>query len=170
MGESRSQAYGQRELTSDIEHTYVGYRDDGVPSRCRIRIYEAPGLIPVVLATELPTNPGTLMTPMVDYLVAEILKSHLPERFEEEVAVLWIEHYPKDRAGGRLHSQRTMAEENFLARTAEFSLISFAAFTPRIGYLNGRRIRVSGGDELERNPLSRDEVEALIGPLPTSFE
>ena len=44
--------------------------------RCRIRIYEEAGELPVVLCTELPDNEGTSITNAAEQIAAEVLANH----------------------------------------------------------------------------------------------
>ena len=71
----------------DFIHHYEGYH--GFPSQCRIRIFKPRPRTIVVIATELPDNPGTTVTNVCEELANQFY--HFlggPEGF------LWIEHYP----------------------------------------------------------------------------
>jgi hypothetical protein len=73
--------------THDYVHRYRGYWSDG--GKCRIRIFYQIGCAPMVICSQLPDNPNTSVTNMVEYLVAEMLRGHgLP------TPLMWIEHYP----------------------------------------------------------------------------
>lgn len=139
----------RRQLVHDELFTYAGYwSQDGI---CRIRILTAPDQVPVVVATELTEeNRGTSITNAAEYIAAEIVARHLPERFEAEVPVIWIEEYP------RTPQQRSRG-------ISAFSQAEFSSFTPRVEYLGGiKRIRI--GRPTWRH-VDESAVEALIGPI-----
>ena len=137
-----------RQLVHDDLFTYAGYwSQDGV---CRIRIYTAPDEVPVVVATELDDNRGTSITNMSEFLAADVIARHFPERFEAEDPVIWLEHYP-----------RTPAEQR--QGLPDFSRAEFSSFTPRVERLGGI-IRIRIGQPTWRH-LDEAEVEALIGVL-----
>ena len=138
----------RRQLIHDELFTYAGYwSQDGI---CRIRIFTAPDQVPVVIATELEENRGTSITNAAEYIAAEVIARHLPERFEAEDPVIWLEHYP-----------RTPAEQR--QGLPAFSRAEFRSFTPRVEYLGTiQRIRI--GLPTWRH-LEEAEVEAMIGPL-----
>src|SRR5215204_6030403 len=74
--------------THDFIHRYRGYWSDG--GKCRIRIYGEDRSAPVVICSQLPDNPNTSVTNMVEYLAAEVIEEHcLP------TPLTWIEHYPE---------------------------------------------------------------------------
>jgi hypothetical protein len=78
--------------THDYVHCYRGYWSDG--GRCRIRIYREDGRAPVVICSQLPDNPNTSITNMVEYVAAEVIEEHtLPN------PLTWIEHYPEHEGG-----------------------------------------------------------------------
>ena len=133
-------------LTHDFVHEYQGYHN--LPSRCRIRVYEQPGQVPVVIATELPDNPGTSVTNMAEQLCAEVIRAHFPERFEEEEPVRWIEHYQRTPDELRRHEP-------------EFALVTFHSNAPR-------RVHRYGTDRLQLGKprwtyLPREQAEELVG-------
>jgi hypothetical protein len=134
------------ELTHDLVHDYAGFHS--IPSACRIRIYQQPGHTPVIIATELPDNPGTSITNLAEQLCAEVLRAHLPARFEEEDPVVWVEHY-----------QRTPDE--LRRQWPEFARVTFHSPAPR-------RVTIAGRERLqlgtpEWTHLPRAAVEALVG-------
>jgi hypothetical protein len=144
------------ELTHDVRYAYMGLWTPG--GVCRIRIFEAPGRTPVIIASELPENHNTSITNMAEYLAAEIIARHFPARFEEDEPVVWIEHYPSIEVKGR-HTK------------VEYSRVRFASWTPRVetkwlgGHLK-RRIKLG---EPEWDYLPEHEVEQLVGqPLTQS--
>ncbi len=71
-------------------------------SRCRLRVYEHPGRLSVVIVTELAGNPGTTITSAAGYLAAMIY-----EQINHPLQnVTWVEHY---RAG----ESNCQGEESF---------------------------------------------------------
>jgi hypothetical protein len=72
----------------DYIHYYRGYWSDG--GRCRIRIYQEDGHVPVVVCSQLPNNHNTSVTNMVEYLTAEVIKEH-----GLLTPLVWVEHYPE---------------------------------------------------------------------------
>lgn|GEM_PF-98493 len=105
----------------------------GAPSCCRLRVYEPREGPLVVIATELPENPGTSITNFVEELAAEVWA--LLERPAR--GMVWIEHYPER---GPVH--RRIPEG--------FDRVTFA-----------RTERGFSGPQWRRLP--RAEVEQLIG-------
>ncbi len=136
--------------TQDYRYEYRGFQTPG--AICRIRIYEKPADVPVVIATELPENSNSSVTNMAEYLAAEIIARHFPHRFEEERPVTWIEHYPPIEVKG----QR--------GKSAEYSLVEFASYTPRPHLLFGRpRVRI--GEPSWRH-MDEEELIRLLGQRP----
>jgi len=78
--------------THDYIHHYRGYWSDG--GKCRIRIYREVGRAPVVICSQLPDNPTTSITNMVEYVAAEVIEEHTLPR-----PLTWIEHYPEHEGG-----------------------------------------------------------------------
>lgn len=137
-----------RTKTHDERYPFRGiWRDGGV---CRIRVFEAPGMAPVVICSELDENRNTSVTNLVEVLAAEVVARHFPERFEEAEPAIWIEHYPARRDPRRNVSGRP-----------EFDRLTFASWIPRRSLLGGVP-RVALG-EPEWHPLTPDDVAALIG-------
>lgn len=61
-------------------------------SKCRLRVYENPGQLTIIIVTELAGNPGTTITRAAGYLAAMIY-----ERINHPLQnMTWIEHH---RAG-----------------------------------------------------------------------
>jgi len=136
--------------THDYLYEYRGYQ--GCTSSCRIQIFGRPGVVPIVIATELPSNHGTSVTNMAEYLAAEIIAKHFPQRFEEEVPVCWIEHYPPIQAYGRS------------GKTREYSLVEFASYRPRlVQRFGGPRLSIG---EPNWRYLEEQEVERILGQKP----
>src|SRR5215207_10015468 len=74
--------------THDYIHHYRGYWSDG--GKCRIRIYQEDGNIPLVICSQLPDNENTSVTNMAEYLAAEVIGEH-----GLATPLTWIEHYPE---------------------------------------------------------------------------
>lgn len=73
------------------EDTVYPYKGDWEhEAKCRVRIYELPAYT-VVIATELPDNPGTSVSNFAEYLATMICAQYeiRPERLK------WIQHYPR---------------------------------------------------------------------------
>jgi len=134
--------------TADYRYDYRGFwQSEGF---CRIRVFEAPGRTPVIVATELPDNPGTSITNLVEYLAPEIIAKHFPHRFEEEEPVVWIEHYPprEDRRRG-------------VRGRPDYDRVLYSSWTPRTEYLHGiLRVRLV---EPDWRSMPIQEVAQLIG-------
>jgi hypothetical protein len=127
-----------------------------------VRIFTEDRKIPVVILSELPANVSTSVTNMAEFLVPEILRRYCPERFEEEVPALVLEHYVEERT-----------PRGTLGRRATWDRLLFASWTPRMTELAGKtRLTIGVPDWVH---LSEDEVISLIGaeevaaqPPPTS--
>lgn len=81
-------------LVEDSVFSYPGYH--GCPSLCRLRIYEPENTAAspwVVIASELPDNPGTSVTNACERIATEVW--HKLER--PDSGMVFVEHYP-DRA------------------------------------------------------------------------
>lgn len=126
--------------------------------RCRIRIFEAGGELPVVLCTELPDNEGTSITNAAERIAAEVLANH-PDVFDPfgrvslgglsyDKPFVWIEHY--------LDGARGTPED-----PATFDLVEFSHYEPR-GILRTGEWRKEIG-EPSWSALDRAAVEALVG-------
>jgi hypothetical protein len=93
------------EKTHDYEYAFRGTWDREPEGRCRVRILQRDGTPPVMVLTELNTNPSTSVTNMVEVLAAELIAKHFPVRFEAvgEDPITLVEHYEplKDERRGR---------------------------------------------------------------------
>ena len=114
--------------------------------RCRIRIYflAEERLDPVVICTELPSNPGMNITNAAEQIAAEVIWAHqLP------VPLIWIEHC---EAGARGTPQEP----------ATFDLVLFSRYEVcevlRADYSRRKQI-----GSPTRKTLDRGSVETLIG-------
>lgn len=78
-------------MSGDAErYEYAGY--SGARSVCEVSILRRDGQPPIVIFTELPDNPGTSVTNMIEHLAAEIQR-----RDSLPAETIWIEHYPAER-------------------------------------------------------------------------
>src|SRR5688500_3340016 len=137
-----------RAKTHEFLHRFRGYWSDG--GICRIRVFEAAGLIPVIVCSEREENQNTSVTNLAEYLAAEVIGRLFPARFEDPEPCIWVEHYP-----GRRDPRR-----NIIGR-AEFDRVTFASWTPRACWLGGvQRTRLG---EPEWHRLTPEAVAALIG-------
>ena len=119
-------------LRYDRLYLFRGFHD--CPSYCWLRIYTAPGQS-VVLATEMPDNPGTSITNASERLAMEVTRS-FGLTFD---TLTWVEHYPErqgSHGGPRL--------------PASFDQVSF---TPT----------AQGLRSPEWQRLSKIQVEAMLG-------
>ena len=89
-----------------LVHDYIHPTPHG--GRCRVRIYDATTVVPVVVCTELTDNPGQSITNAAKQIAAEVLENH-PHLFDPfalasiaglsyDKPFLWVEHYED---GGR---------------------------------------------------------------------
>ncbi len=67
---------------------YAGYF--ARPAHCRLRVYTHPDRPTVIIATEVPTNPGTSITNRVEHLATLVIRA---SGIDPE-GCIWIEHYP----------------------------------------------------------------------------
>ena len=123
--------------THDYVHRYRGYWSEG--GRCRIRIYQREGELPVVVCSQLPENTNTSVTNMAEYLAAEAVEGHgLP------TPLTWIEHYPEHEG-----------------RIGEWSLVRFSSWEAEEVSLGGVRRRRVGSPRWSH--LAPEEGEGLTG-------
>ncbi len=134
----------------DERYHYRGTWDLDPNAVCWVRVFVEDGKIPVMILSELPTNVSTSITNMAEYLVPDILRRYLPERFEEIPPAIVIEHYPEERTPtGRL------------GRKASWDRIVFDSWMPRVTRLSGTSRLTFGVPDWEH--LAEAEVIALIG-------
>jgi hypothetical protein len=115
---------------------------------CRLRIFEKPGRVPVVVVTELSLGAGPRLAKVEPYLAAEVLARHFPDRFELPEPVHWVEH-------------RERGEWELRRNVPEFYLVEFASYTPRLETRGARTQRRIGRARWTR--VARDAVEEMIG-------
>ena len=120
-------------MTLDQTFPYRGYYD--CESRCRLRVWQEPGQVPVVLFTELDDNPGTSITNMIEYIAWEAFK--LLER--PETGMIVIEHY-RDR--GMVRGKAMYKEE--------FDMVTFTR-------------TANGYDNPCWRRICKEDVEKIIG-------
>jgi len=136
---------GQYTKTHDYEHTY-----DGIGNRegvCRIRIYELPEFVPIVLCSTLAKNDGTSITNLAEHIAAEVLTRFFRDRLERsDEPTIWIEYYS--------------------LRESPFELlhrVTFSRYTPAV--VPGPRVwRTRLGDP-QWHCITREKIEELIGSL-----
>lgn len=132
-GEGLAPASPFAEPSLDLPFRYWGFRN--TPSHCRIRVFEPNGQPLVVLATELPDNPGTSITNFAEQLatqIGELLAAPLE-------TLVWIEHYPE--RGAKPHERESFALVSF-TRTA------LGLSTPRWRHLDRAEVAALIGGEL----------------------
>jgi hypothetical protein len=109
----------------------------GGPAHCRLRIFEVPGEAPVVIATELPDNPGTSVTNFAEHLATAVW--HLLER--PPAGLTWIEHYPPQETG-------TRREESFAL--VLFTQIDGRYYGPRWRHVTREEVETLIGGALDQ--------------------
>jgi len=138
-------------LTHDDAHHYRGLWDEG--GVCRVRIFQAPDATPVIVCTELPENTNTSVTNMMEYLAAELIAKHFPDRFDYPEPAIVVEHYPPPAPGADGPRRRHAC--------GDFDRVTFASWAPRRVYERGvERVKLG---EPSWSPLSIEEVVALVG-------
>lgn len=87
-------------LASDYIHPYRSA--GGRPARCRVRIYLPEDALdaPVVICSELPSNPGGSITNSAEVIAAAVIRAN-----ELPTPLVWVEHWSKASTGeGRRRS------------------------------------------------------------------
>jgi len=115
---------GERPLpkTADFHYAYRGYYDEG--GICRVRLFQAKTLPPVIVVSQLEENRNTSITNMAEYLAAEIGAKHFPYRFEQPEPFVFVEHYRHP-------------EERDPALRETWSRVRFDSYTTRLVTLGG---------------------------------
>jgi hypothetical protein len=140
----------------ELTHDYIHPTPHG--GRCRVRIYDATTVVPVIVCTELTDNPGQSITNAAKQIAAEVLENH-PHVFDPfalasigglsyDKPFVWIEHY-EDGARGRPSDPAT------------FALVEFSHYEVR-GELRALQWAKEIGSPSWK-PLDRASVEALVG-------
>ena len=171
-------------LIYDARYDYIGQWR--FPAHCWLRAYvpDTAGDLPVVVATELPDNPGTSVTDFAERLAWSV--AH-----EERVWTLapgaqregftWLEHYPREEHPG----WKTMHVETFMRVTFAYSGaaeanagnlgdVAMVETDPETEAITGVRtgtVHAAGEQgtlgEPEWEDMTRKQVEQLIGqPFP----
>jgi hypothetical protein len=78
----------------DFIHHFKKHPDSDLEAKCRIRVYRPPSGAVVVIATELPDNPGVSITNWAEYLATHFRRLYA----QQGEAFIWIEHYPGRRS------------------------------------------------------------------------
>src|SRR5918994_1868582 len=87
-----------------LVHDYIHPTPHG--GHCRVRIYDATTVVPVIVCTELTYNPGQSITNAAKQIAAEVLENH-PHVFDPfalasiaglcyDKPFVWVEHYYED--------------------------------------------------------------------------
>lgn len=124
--------------------------ENGAPGTCRVRVYlpESPQDSPVVIVSEHPDNEGQSITNAMEVIAGSMLEAH---DFSAYPAPLFVEHYPP--------------EADPIRQEETFDLVTFSDYEFRHKRLWGSSkewwITLIGEPEWE--PMSREEVEALVG-------
>jgi hypothetical protein len=74
-------AAGPQKIYDGI-HPYRGNFDREADALCRLRLFARDGKEPMAVLTELPANPSTSVTNMIEILTAEVITRYLPHRLE----------------------------------------------------------------------------------------
>jgi hypothetical protein len=128
-------------LASDYIHPY---KDAGGRRACsRVRIYLPDDDLdaPVVVCSELPNNPGGLITNSAESIAAGVIRAN-----ELCIPLVWIEHWPEEPTEGK----------------ETFELVVFSSYKAeeRAPYLGETRAWI--GDATWKR-LGRPSVEVLVG-------
>jgi hypothetical protein len=126
--------------------------------RCRVRIYDATTVLPVIVCTELTDNPGQSITNAAKQIAAEVLENH-PHVFDPfalasiaglcyDKPFLWVEHYEDGDRG-------TPSDP------ATFELVEFSHYEVRGELRAGQWAKEIGRPSW--SPLDRESVERLVG-------
>lgn len=142
----------------DALYTYRGYYDAEPEGLSQVRLFSRPCERPIIVITDLPENPTTSVTNLMETLVPEIIRDlGKTVWFEAETPPIIIEHLPpinprEQKHDSGLHEYR---------RTDEYSEATFANWRPKTIWIGGRE-RLSLGEPDWRH-MPHDEVARLIG-------
>lgn len=134
------------ERTHNYYHIYRDFHP--VACCCRIRIYQGPNHVPVVIATDLKTNKGVRISHIAECLAAEVIAQHFRNRVAEERPLRWIEHYERD-------------EWELRRRFPEYALVDFSSYKP-YWVTERREPRLRIGDP-RWTFVPKEMVEEMIG-------
>lgn len=135
---------------ADYLHRYRGTFDREPEGVCWVRVFEEAGRPPVIVLGELPWNTSTSVTNIAEYLAPELIRRHVPHRFEELPPAIVLEHYVEERT-----------PDGRLGRKATWDRLTFRSWTPRRVWLSGQERITFGEPDWEHLPV--EEVEALLG-------
>src|SRR5215211_1626983 len=115
---------------------------------CRIRVYQTPDALPVVVCTEPKDNSGQSITNAAEVIAAGVLENH-PEAFTAAgKPFVWFEHYEPGARG---------TPED----PATFDLVEFSHYEPREVFRAGTRVKEIGAPS--RTPSDRATAEGMTG-------
>ena len=140
----------------DAPYTYRGYYDAEPAGLSQVRLFSRPSARPVIVITDLPENPTTSVTNLMETLVPELIRDlGKTAWFEEAQPPIVIEHLPPLNP----RDQRDQLSE--YRRTDEYSEATFTNWRPKTIWIGGRE-RLSLGEPNWRY-MRREEVVSLIG-------
>jgi hypothetical protein len=141
----------------DAPYQYRGYYDAEPEGQAHVRLFSRPSTRPVIVITDLPENPTTSVTNLMETLVPEIIRDLGKTAWlEEEKPPIVIEHLPP--MNPREQRQVYLSEYR---KHDEYSEATFANWRPKTVWIGGRE-RLSLGEPDWRR-MSHEEVAALIG-------
>ena len=141
----------------DAPYNYRGYYDREPEGLAHVRLFSRPCERPVIVITDLPENPTTSVTNLMETLVPEIIRDLGKTAWlEEEKPPIVIEHLPP--MNPREQRQAYLSEYR---KQDEYSEATFANWRPKTVWIGGRE-RLSLGEPDWRH-MSHEEVAALIG-------
>lgn len=143
-------------LRTDTRLDYPGHSSTG---RCRLRIYDGPNGVPVVMVSELDDNHGPSVTRHAEFIAAIVLERFLPERVEAPEPLLWVEHYPRSvRDNTSLFTFPKYAVSRSSRIVSTYDVVTFASFA-----IERPRCHIARIGQPTWRPVSQVEVEVLIG-------
>lgn len=132
--------------THDFPKPYRGIGQ--VQGHCRIRIYQEPGKVPVVICSHAGDEAS--IANAVEYLAAEVVEEFLPDLPDADPPLIWINHWPSEHLPSGIREW--------------FDLITFDSYELRTVRTNRpvlpKRITL-GKASFER--ISRWRVRLLVG-------
>ena len=129
-------------LASDYIHPYKDA--GGRPARCRVRIYLPDDMrdAPVVICSEVPSNPGGSVTNSAEVIIVGVIQNN-----KLATPLVWIEHRPEESTNGGVEA---------------FELVVFSGHEviERAPYLGETRAWIG---EATWKTLDRASVAILVG-------
>lgn len=143
----------------DAPYNYRGYYDKEPEGQAHVRLFSKPFERPVMVITDLPENPTTSVTNLIETLVPEIIRDlgHTAWLENEEPPIV-IEHLPPMNPREQKQAYGSLSEYR---RDHEYSEATFDDWKPRTVWIGGRE-RLEIGNPSWRY-MGRDEVAQLIG-------